>query len=295
MPMPPPTQRHRQTTAKHSIQERGANARIYSISGKPNLMSSYHQHSDIELNYLSHGSMTYLFSGVTYTIDAGCLCAFWAAVPHQVISISGDPQFHCLHISLSNILQWNLPDQLIETILGGRLVVARHGQPSELDRLRFEQWHRDIESGKAQMEKAVQLEIEARMRRLAVEVDLTAAAAHKQAMGAGQEHDSVESMAAYIALNYTEPITIEQVARHVDLHPKYAMTIFRQRLGLTLVDYITRHRVSHAQRLLATTDTSILDIAFDSGFGSASRFYEAFAGVCGQSPRDFRKTIRASV
>jgi AraC-like DNA-binding protein/quercetin dioxygenase-like cupin family protein len=292
--MTQPPQRRRKPAAKYSLQERDTNVRIFSISGRPGLMSSYHQHSDVELNYLSRGSMTYLFSGVTYTIDAGCLCAFWAAVPHQVISISDDPKYHCLHISLSNILQWNLPDQLIETILGGRLVVARNGQPSELDRMLFEQWHRDITSRNAQMDKAVHLEIEARMRRLAVEVDLIAAV-HKQAAGAGQEHDSVERMAAYIAHSYTDPITIEQVARHVDLHPKYAMTIFRQRLGLTLVDYITRHRVSHAQRLLATTDTSILDIAFDSGFGSASRFYEAFADVCDQSPRDFRKTIRASV
>lgn len=258
-------------------------------------MSGYHQHSDIELNYLCHGSMTYLVSGGTYTITAGCLCAFWAAVPHQLIAIGDDTEFYCLHISLATVLQWNLPDQLIETLLSGRLIVARCDEQPERDRLLFAQWHKDIAGHSQQFDKAVQLEIEARLRRLAVEADLTAAAAHKPTVAPGEEVDAVERMAEFISRRYLDPITVDEVAVQVGLHPKYAMTLFRQRLNQTIVDYITRHRVSHAQRLLATTDTSILEIAFDSGFGSASRFYEAFGGACGQSPRDFRKAMRASV
>ena len=40
--------------------------------------------------------------------------------------------------------------------------------------------------------------------------------------------------------------------------------------------------------MLATTEMKILQIAFDSGFGSASRFYAAFMSACKQSPKQYR-------
>ena len=48
-------------------------------------------------------------------------------------------------------------------------------------------------------------------------------------------------------------------------------------------------RISHAQRLLVTTDDTILDIALAAGFQSLSRFNEAFKSICGCPPRDYRK------
>jgi AraC-like DNA-binding protein len=39
-----------------------------------------------------------------------------------------------------------------------------------------------------------------------------------------------------------------------------------------LVEYTNQHRVSHARRLLVTTNEKILTIALESGFRSLSRF-----------------------
>jgi transcriptional regulator GlxA family with amidase domain len=43
------------------------------------------------------------------------------------------------------------------------------------------------------------------------------------------------------------------------------MTLFRRQFGISLTSYLTQYRVSHAQRLLATTDDSVLQIALASG------------------------------
>ena len=74
------------------------------------------------------------------------------------------------------------------------------------------------------------------------------------------------------------------------LHPNYAMNLFQKTFGTTLINYLTQHRVSHAQRLLATTDQTITDIAFNSGFNSISRFNDAFRRACGCSPREYRRS-----
>jgi transcriptional regulator GlxA family with amidase domain len=58
------------------------------------------------------------------------------------------------------------------------------------------------------------------------------------------------------------------------------------------MEYVTQYRLSHAQRLLATTDLKILDVALASGFGSASRFYQVFMAMCGLTPRDYRASLK---
>jgi AraC-like DNA-binding protein len=60
----------------------------------------------------------------------------------------------------------------------------------------------------------------------------------------------------------------------------------------TLTQYLTQHRLSHAQRLLATSNAKILSIAMESGFGSVSRFNDVFRTSFGCSPRAYRQEHR---
>lgn len=47
-------------------------------------------------------------------------------------------------------------------------------------------------------------------------------------------------------------------------------------------------RVCQAQNLLISTDLNVSRIAFETGFGSISRFYEAFKEVSGRTPCQYR-------
>ena len=96
-------------------------------------------------------------------------------------------------------------------------------------------------------------------------------------------------MACLIARHYTGSLTVDEIGRMVGLHPNYAMSLFKKAFGTTLIDYLTHHRISHAQRLLATTDAKIVEIAFSSGFNSISRFNEAFRRACNCTPREYRR------
>ena len=97
-----------------------------------------------------------------------------------------------------------------------------------------------------------------------------------------------ERMAAFIAQNYTEALDAEAIGEHAGLHPNYAMALFQRTFGTTLSAHITQHRLSHAQRLLVTTKDTVASIAFGSGFGSLSRFNEAFRKSFGCTPREYR-------
>ena len=96
-------------------------------------------------------------------------------------------------------------------------------------------------------------------------------------------------MACFIAQNYTQPLTAQTLGQHVGLHPNYAMALFQRACGTTLIKYVTQHRLLHSQRLLVTIEDLILEIALSSGFGSLSRFNEAFRQAFSCTPRGYRR------
>ncbi|MFC8943273.1 hypothetical protein ACFT1B_34880, partial [Streptomyces griseoincarnatus] len=58
-------------------------------AGRPILMGVAHQHDDLEINLVAEGgTMLYLFGGVPVEVGPGCVAAFWAAVPHQLVASS---------------------------------------------------------------------------------------------------------------------------------------------------------------------------------------------------------------
>jgi AraC-like DNA-binding protein len=156
----------------------------------------------------------------------------------------------------------------------------------------FAQWAADLRKPAKETNDIVMLEMEARLRRLAAALPtlpspLGQTRPRQRALQDGGLN-KVEQMACLIARRYTESLQVEEIGRTVGLHPNYAMSLFKKTFGTTLIDYLTHHRISHAQRLLATTDKKIVEIAFSSGFNSISRFNEAFRRACGCSPREYR-------
>ena len=87
-----------------------------------------------------------------------------------------------------------------------------------------------------------------------------------------------------------KPLTTDEIARAVGLHPNYAMALFRKTFGTTMVEFLLQHRLSHAQRLLVTTDDPIIEVGAAAGFQSLSRFNEFFKQACGHPPRVYRKS-----
>jgi len=220
------------------------------------------------------------------------MAVFWGAMPHQLVRVERGTIANWLTVPLAWFLEWQMPAAFNRAILDGKIVLEPNESRGQSDIEAFHRWHADLATKLPERRKLVLLETEARLRRLALTVDAKMVRARKLALpqtsgGAGR----VDQMAAYIAEHYTEPIRVTEIARNAGLHPDYATTLFRKTCGMGLVDYINQHRISHAQRLLATTDQKILQIAFDSGFGSASRFYAAFMSECGQSPKQYRASM----
>jgi AraC-like DNA-binding protein len=262
---------------------------------RPQQMPRPDQHDEIEINFLDQGSLTYLMGGQRVTVHARRVTAFWAAVPHQIIDFNKVNYYYVVTVPFGWFLQWGIPDRLLTALTQGRIVADTKGNRAAIDRQMFEQWLDDLEGPVRTHREIVVLELRARLLRLAnsvEELDDTPGLAHVEA-GARQQTnlEKAESMACYIARNYTSRIQVKDVASCVRLHPDYAATLFRKTFGTTLNTLITRHRVAHAQRKLITGTERIVNIAHDSGFDSLSRFNRAFKEIAGVTPRQYRKSM----
>jgi AraC-like DNA-binding protein len=165
----------------------------------------------------------------------------------------------------------------------------------EHDKQRFQQWRLDLAVGTSERVKIAELEVEARLRRLADNLSLNEPAHKDAALPSVFNVDianKVEQMTRYIGDRYRDPISTNDIGGAVNLHPKYASALFKKHLGMTIGAYLCAQRLSQAKRLLATTELKIADIAFETGFSSLSRFYDVFQRECSQTPKEYRSSLQ---
>jgi AraC family transcriptional regulator len=89
-------------------------------------------------------------------------------------------------------------------------------------------------------------------------------------------------------------LTLSQLARHAGLSPYHFLRTFERLTGVTPHQFVLRARLRDAALRLARDTASVLDIAFDCGFGDVSNFNRAFRAEFGITPRAYRSpTARA--
>ncbi len=253
--------------------------------GRAGKMPRAHAHTDIELNLVLAGHVRYFMGGRFETVPPKRLAVLWAGIPHQAIEVGRDTEFIWVTVPLAWFMQWQGGQPLAARLLGGELVVETDRRAAELDETLVTRWVKDLRQPSAEVKKTVLLEVEARLRRLA----RTIGRPRPVADGGGQ----IERITCYIGQWYEdEALAVGQIAEAVKLHPNYLMQLFKRQCGMSLWEYVLRLRVSHAQRLLITTDKKIVDVALESGFASPSRFYEAFGRYCGRAPQSYRAAQR---
>lgn len=262
-------------------------------SSRVSRMRRPHMHSQIELNFVLDGAMTYWFDGRQLTVSADRLVLFWGMIPHQVIDVAEPTHFVCLYVPMSVFLGLPSLSRFRDGVFRGAMIEALDIR--SFDRDVFTRWRDELLSGDKDVELIVKDELTARVRRLDREGwrDLRD---NGVAMAGTKNFDAdrilhVERMARFIGEHALEDISVDDVADAVGLHPNYAMTVYKRGAGMSINQAIVRHRLDTAQSLLIATDMPVTSVAFESGFGSLSRFYEAFQRRFRTKPASFRRNF----
>ncbi|MET9845754.1 GlxA family transcriptional regulator [Streptomyces ossamyceticus] len=90
-----------------------------------------------------------------------------------------------------------------------------------------------------------------------------------------------------------EPIQLRDMARQESLSVRTFTRRFREEVGVSPGQWLTRQRVERARHLLESTDLSIDQIAHDAGFGTAQSMRQHLQGALGVTPTAYRRTFRS--
>jgi two-component system response regulator YesN len=93
----------------------------------------------------------------------------------------------------------------------------------------------------------------------------------------------------YIDANYDKLITLEEIARASHLSASRLAHVFKEQMGITIIEYLTSVRIERAKQLLLATDQNCTEICFQVGYNNQSYFTRTFKELAGMPPRDFRK------
>ena len=96
----------------------------------------------------------------------------------------------------------------------------------------------------------------------------------------------------YIHEHYSENITILDLAERYEMSPNYFSSIFKREIGISAVNYITDVRMKEAQKLLAHSDNSVVDIAKKVGYEDGQYFFRVFKKHTGMTPLRYREENR---
>ncbi|MDG0789586.1 helix-turn-helix transcriptional regulator [Cohnella ginsengisoli] len=76
---------------------------------------------------------------------------------------------------------------------------------------------------------------------------------------------------------------------YLNISARHLSRIFKEELGQSLVDYVTRERMLTAEGLLKTTLFNVKEVADLTGYQSVHYFTRVFSDRFGMPPAEYRK------
>ncbi len=110
-----------------------------------------------------------------------------------------------------------------------------------------------------------------------------------QSLSASGEITKLESSVKFMNNEFKQNPALKEIATKSNLAPNYFHRIFKKNFGLTPYNYMLRLRMEHAIKLLTTTNKSVKEVAFESGYDNEFYFYRQFKKQYKYSPGKLKK------
>lgn len=243
-----------------------------------------HQHGYLEVNYVAEGCCWYQIEGRHFQVKKRSLILLDSTVPHRVIFDAKVPctlmgtSFDSDHVRmgtvpLREIIQNNKDlREFSKTFDGLTMIHDAHSLHPTLKEILDEcQDERDF------------VLLNLLCNKLLMGIARLAQNSNSHLVG------HIGKIKEYIQVNYHRITCIEEIAGAVGLNKTYLQRIFKEQVGCTVWQFLTKVRMRQAALLLTSSDTSIGDLDELVGINSRQNFYLLFRKEYGMSPQEYRK------
>lgn len=90
--------------------------------------------------------------------------------------------------------------------------------------------------------------------------------------------------------NYQNPITLDDISKHVKINKCYFCSLFKKEVNKTISQFLNEIRIDKSKELLVKRDMSILDVALNVGFNNQNYYNMTFKKLTGSTPMEFKRS-----
>ena len=103
------------------------------------------------------------------------------------------------------------------------------------------------------------------------------------------DKNRISQIIHYIHNNYKENLSLEILSEKFFISKYHLSREFKKRTDKTIVQYINKIRIMHAQRKIMETKKSLTEISHETGFASLTHFNRIFKAETNLTPSEYRK------
>lgn len=261
---------------------------------QPRFTSPFHLHDEYELILIkkSHGKL-YLGNNVLNFTD-GDLFLFAPGLPHCFFNTSGYEK--------ENILAHAIVIQFQKNFLGDSFFSKR--EASQLIRLMEKSKYgiQFFSPKKSMLKKFQRLNQKKNLQRLgdflmildelATERNIKLLSP-ENTLNLCNINDSkiINNVYKYVAENFQNGISFDVAASIANMQRSAFCRYFKRKTQKKFSEFVNETRIMHARKLLAESDKTIIEIAFECGYENTSYFNRQFKIHCGITPTAFKNQI----
>lgn len=108
-----------------------------------------------------------------------------------------------------------------------------------------------------------------------------------------QQFDLLRPALDYIENRLSEPLSLNELGKLVNMSPHYFSRLFKKSMGVTLSEHIMSARIRLAKHLLLTSRLTVTEIADKAGFCDLQYFGKVFKRETGVSPSLYKRGGRS--
>ena len=110
---------------------------------------------------------------------------------------------------------------------------------------------------------------------------------------ASTEANPVARIFDYTFANYQQTISLDEIAKLVNMSRATFCRYFKQSTKRTYVDFLKEVRISHACRQLTEGNKSVLAVCYDSGYNNMANFSKQFRELKKMTPLQYKRQFQS--
>ncbi len=103
------------------------------------------------------------------------------------------------------------------------------------------------------------------------------------------DQERIDRMMNFIVEKYNEKINLSMIANIGGISNSECCRLFKRTANISPMQYVNNTRLLEASRLLSTTNLSVTDVSYETGFSNPSYFSEQFQKFMNCTPLKYRK------